>query len=337
MSDIEVARQFEQQILGQRAAFPCGCVLECCVHYPFKDWAYTGRAIHLCADHPYPVCRIQGEPPSSISAAGLMRRNFPTPLEGPLEMKWLKPDGTQVLLTELEVAMEEALDRLDAEEEARVTEMNVKRYRYGGIVGEYVEKEWLPSRASRIDPHIASHEGWHAIGRFGSVAVIPLGTSVQGFVHDEFELQMKLHKPGAFVELHRLQREHADHKLNNFSMLYGMNHPKLNRVTQPNVIDATLLHAQLLQTWPAPSYLKDSKGFEPEKPHTLEMTPRQIKTRMSAIYPDWDAKLLSGQLEKMKLDPPEPPPASSPDPSHDTLPSTLSEEALDQNKRGGEE
>lgn len=334
--DEEIARHFERQLLGSgRTAFPCGCVLECYVHYPFKDWAYTGFAVHTCQEHPSQrvPARISFDNGASYAAGPpIFVGKFgskPAPTDGALEHRWLKTDGTQVLLAELEAAMEEALDRLDAEEEARVEKHNATRYCYEGIIGTYRSKELLPARASRIDPHVASQEGWHAIGRYGSVAPIPRRSSYDGI---PWPVQ---YSPGAFIPLRQLQKEHTNHKLSNFDMLYGLKRSKLNRVSrtiQSAVPNSMILAAQLQQIRSTLDSLKDSKGFEPGKPHTLEMTPRQIKTRMAAVYPDWEAKPSWDHLKEMELGPPEPSPAPSPDPSHDTLPLPLSKEELEEER-----
>ena len=124
-----VAELLEQQILSNRAVFPCGCVLECKIHYPHKDWVYTGRSIHICAEHPPKWAFVVGD-----FGAGEYRVSVPhfvgkfgkpylvpeQPTDGPLERKWLKPDGTQLTLAELEQAMEENLDRLDDEARSAV-------------------------------------------------------------------------------------------------------------------------------------------------------------------------------------------------------------------------
>ena len=57
MTDIEIAKELERQILGDKAAMPCGCVLETVVRtHPTTNSPYTafGYALQACARHTGP-------------------------------------------------------------------------------------------------------------------------------------------------------------------------------------------------------------------------------------------------------------------------------------------
>lgn len=318
-----VAELLEQQILSNRAVFPCGCVLECKIHYPHKDWVYTGRSIHICAEHPPKWAFVVGD-----FGAGEYRVSVPhfvgkfgkpylvpeQTTDGPLERKWLKPDGTQLTLAELEQAMEENLDRLEREEEERCEKHNATRYRYEGITGSYGAQELLPKHISRIDPHIASREGRHAIGRFGTVASIPM--RIKSMIHDEMELEASSIRSGDLVDLRRLQKEHAATKHFNFGSTYGLSMgalvpstPNLNRATAQATLD------WFNAMWPALA-----AAAKNAKPYQIDLTLARPVSRHLPAYAEADAKLTQQlwvdsekKLEKDNLLLP-----------YDTLPSTLS-------------
>lgn len=99
MSDEEVARALEREILGRHVSFSCGCVLEAWAHYPGKDWIRTGFVRDFCAEHP-----------KTFLNTSIMNPIHDTVLlngePGPLEEKWLKADGGAVTVEELERAMQ---------------------------------------------------------------------------------------------------------------------------------------------------------------------------------------------------------------------------------------
>lgn len=234
--ETSIAEQLERQILTNRAVFPCGCVLECRVHYPGRDWMFTGLALHVCEEHPYPQRRVEPvRQPSGLAPGELMRRSFPTPLQAPLEKKWLRADGTQLTFDEIAVAMEENLDRLDEEEEARITKHNAVRYRFEGIFGSFESEELWPKRVSRIDPHIVSQEATHAISRFGGVSMLPM--QISNVIHDEVHLQVPALRPGDLIDLYRLQKKYTRPKNNYFGLNYGRNPTQLQGYSHPQFVD----------------------------------------------------------------------------------------------------
>lgn len=116
----DAVRALEQEILGDRVAFPCGCVLEWACSYPGRDWKHTGRALHPCSDHPGTA--YHSSPSSFVATAG------------PLEYKWLKADGTRVTMDELEAAMREWVCSADENLigiSGRLKERNIKPAPYG--------------------------------------------------------------------------------------------------------------------------------------------------------------------------------------------------------------
>lgn len=130
MTQPNTAQLLNQHILGDRASFPCGCVLGCEVRYPNRDWVYTDYAIHSCSEHPscMSVHNVGGMTyvATQPQFVGKFSGKFDVKQEllyGPLEKKWLKPDGTRVTIAELEAAMEEALERIDQEEEEAVEQV----------------------------------------------------------------------------------------------------------------------------------------------------------------------------------------------------------------------
>lgn len=251
--ETDTAELLEQQILNGRVAFPCGCVLECRAHYPGKGWAYTGNAVHMCIEHPYPdrVAYVNRRP---VDVAGLMQQSFPTPLQarlflaiGPLERKWLKPDATQVTINELEEAMEENLDRLDDEARESVERaFRTMRHVYHGISQDHIVRPPPQfGRISRCDPHIVSQERVHAIGRHGSVAAIPGRRA--SMTHDEMlETEKTSYRPGDWIDLPKLQRMYNEQKFLNFGL-----------------IDMERIQEDHLHNWPQLRQI--GKGFKPNE------------------------------------------------------------------------
>jgi len=321
-----VAEALAQQILGPRAAFPCGCVLECRTHYPYKDWAYTGCSIHACAEHPPGWVFAAGDFGGGEYRVSVPRRvdKFGKPflvpersMGGPLERKWLKPDGTQLTLAELEQAMEENLDRLEREEEERCKKHNADRYRYEGIVGSYGAQEISPIHISRVDPHISSTEGWHVIGRFGSVLNVPM--KLKNLTHDGLLLTAGPFRPGDLVDIRKLMKEHTFMKHSNFASIYGT---RTSLGSGPNFSQmAAQAYADYFkETWPALANI--TKGFESRRP-TRTLLPN---------YSELDARL----TQQLWVDSEKRRERDSPDLPHDTLLPPLSPPVPEEGEVKGE-
>jgi hypothetical protein len=323
-----VAELLEQQILSNRAVFPCGCVLECKIHYPHKDWVYTGRSIHICAEHPPKWAFVVGD-----FGAGEYRVSVPhfvgkfgkpylvpeQPTDGPLERKWLKPDGTQLTLAELEQAMEENLDRLDDEARSAVE----RTFREARHISQDHTMSPPPQfgRISRTDPHIVSQEGVHAIGRYGSVAAIPGRHLIQSMDHDHVELLIEKpsYRPGDWIDLPKLQKMYNERKFLGFGLSYGIS-TVLPSVQSLSMATATL--AQFNAKWSAAAAAV--KGFETKFSVLKTRTP-------SARLPDYaelDARRLLMGLELLSKD--------NLPARHDTLPSTPSPPDRQEEKKGKE-
>lgn len=142
----DVARALEQDILGNRVAFPCGCVLECTCSYPGRDWVRTGLAIHACALHPktFASTAVMNPIHDSVLLNGEL---------GPLEHKWLRSDATRVTMDELEMAMREWVWRADE--------------------NQIVIREGQPVLKGKVDPWIVSADRTHLIGRHGTIEKNP--------------------------------------------------------------------------------------------------------------------------------------------------------------------
>lgn len=94
------AQLLEKRLLGNKHAFPCGCVVKVVARYPGSDWIRTALSANNCEEHPI-------ELPLPTDVFSVHDEILPrAPAPGALEAKWVDPLGNAITLKQLQRAMD---------------------------------------------------------------------------------------------------------------------------------------------------------------------------------------------------------------------------------------